>query len=411
MAAHVIRHAVERSGLEPDEIEDVILGCGVPEGTTGQNVARIAAVRAGLPITIGGETINRFCSSGLMAISTAAQRVIVDGVPALVAGGVESISLVKRNDSRLRNEWIDEHEPALYWPMIETAEVVAERYGVSRERQDEYALLSQQRTAAAQAAGRFDAEIVPLPSRKAVVDKASGAVSYEDVVLTRDEGNRPDTTRGRTWRSSQPVRGPGKTITAGNASQLSDGASACVVMDAELAARRGIAPLGFYRGMVVVGCEPDEMGIGPVFAVPKLLERHGLSVDDIDLWELNEAFAVQALYCRETLGIPLERFNVDGGAISIGHPYGMSGARHGRPRADRGQAPRRQARRGHHVRRRRPGRRRRCSRWRDHDQSPPPMVMPPSITIVWPVMNAPAPEARNTAAPATSSGSPMRRSG
>ncbi len=326
MAAHVIRHAVERSGLDSAEIEDVILGCGVPEGTTGQNVARIAAVRAGLPITVGGETINRFCSSGLMAISTAAQRVIVDGVPALVAGGVESISLVKRNDSRLRNEWIEEHEPALYWPMIETAEVVAERYGVDRERQDDYALLSQQRTAQAQAAGRFDAEIVPLPSRKAVVDKASGEVSYEDVVLTRDEGNRPDTTRAGLAKL-EPVRGPGKTITAGNASQLSDGASACVVMDAELARERGIAPLGFYRGMVVVGCEPDEMGIGPVTAIPKLLERHGLTVDDVDLWELNEAFAVQTLYCRERLGIPLERFNVNGGAISIGHPYGMSGAR------------------------------------------------------------------------------------
>jgi acetyl-CoA C-acetyltransferase len=326
LAAHVIRHAVERSGLDASEIEDVILGCGVPEGTTGQNVARIAAVRAGLPITTGGETINRFCSSGLMAISTAAQRVIVDGVPALVAGGVESISLVKRNDTRLRNPWIDEHEPALYWGMIDTAEVVAERYGISRERQDEFALLSQQRTGAAQAAGRFDAEIVPLPARKAVVDKASGDVSYQDVVLNKDEGNRPDTTAAGLAKL-EPVRGAGKTITAGNASQLSDGASASVVMDADLARERGIEPLGFYRGMVVVGCRPDEMGIGPVTAIPKLLERHGLSVDDIGLWELNEAFAVQALYCRETLGIPLERFNVDGGAISIGHPYGMSGAR------------------------------------------------------------------------------------
>lgn len=326
LAAHVIRHAVERSGLDPSEIEDVILGCGVPEGTTGQNVARIAAVRAGLPITTGGETINRFCSSGLMAISAAAQRVIVDGVPALVAGGVESISLVKRNDTRLRNPWIDDHKPALYWGMIDTAEVVAERYGVSRERQDEYALLSQRRTGEAQAAGRFDAEIVPLPSRKAVVDKASGDVSYQDVVLGRDEGNRPDTNAAGLAKL-EPVRGPGKTITAGNASQLSDGASASVVMDAQLARERGIEPLGFYRGMVVVGCEPDEMGIGPVTAIPKLLARHGLTIDDIDLWELNEAFAVQALYCRETLGIPLERFNVDGGAISIGHPYGMSGAR------------------------------------------------------------------------------------
>jgi acetyl-CoA C-acetyltransferase len=328
MAGHVIKHAVERAGLEPGEIEDVIIGCGVPEGATGHNIARISAIRAGLPVTVAGTTINRFCSSGLQAISLAAQRVISDGVPAVVAGGVESISLVQpsTNKDHLRDEWIDAHKPELYWPMIDTAEFVAEKYGISRERQDEYALISQQRTAAAQAAGRFDGEIVPLPSRKALVDKETGAVSYQDVTLTKDEGNRADTTL-EGLAKLEPVRGPGKNITAGNASQLSDGASACVVMDAKLAEQRNIEPLGFYRGMVVVGCEPGEMGIGPVFAIPKLLERHGLTIDDIDLWELNEAFAVQTLYCRERLGIPLEKFNVDGGAISVGHPYGMSGAR------------------------------------------------------------------------------------
>jgi acetyl-CoA C-acetyltransferase len=324
----VIRHAVERSGLDPAEIEDVILGCADPEGATGSNIARIAAFRAGLPITTGGTTINRFCSSGLQAIAFAAQRVIVDGVPAMVAGGVESISLVQNNMNTFRahDEWTDENKPELYMPMIDTAEVVAERYNVSRERQDEYSLLSQQRIAAAQREGRLDREIVPMPSRKANVDKESGAVSYEDVMLTKDEGNRPQTT-AEDLAKLKPVRGEGKTITAGNASQLSDGASACVVMDAKLAAQRNITPLGFFRGMVTVGCEPDEMGIGPVFAIPKLLERHGLSIDDIDLWELNEAFAVQAIYCRERLGIPLERYNVDGGSIAIGHPYGMSGAR------------------------------------------------------------------------------------
>jgi acetyl-CoA C-acetyltransferase len=329
LASHVIRHAVERSGLDPAEIEDVILGCADPEGATGGNIARIAAYRAGLPVTTGGTTINRFCSSGLQAISLAAQRVIVDGVPAVVAGGVESISLVQpfMNKHRYADEWTLDHKPEMYLPMIDTAEVVAERYAVSRERQDEYGLLSQQRIAAGQQAGRFDAEIVPLTARKAIADKTTGEiVSYEEVTLTRDEGNRPQTTLDDLARL-KPVRGEGKTITAGNASQLSDGASACVVMDAKLAEQRNITPLGYYRGMVTVGCEPDEMGIGPVFAIPKLLERQGLTIDDIDLWELNEAFAVQAIYCRERLGIPLERYNVDGGAIAIGHPYGMSGAR------------------------------------------------------------------------------------
>ena len=328
LASHVIRHAVERSGLEPGEIEDVVLGCADPEGATGGNIARIAAYRAGLPVNVGGTTINRFCSSGLQAISLAAQRVVVDGVPALVAGGVESISLVQpfMNKHRYADEWTLDNKPEMYLPMIDTAEVVAERYGVSRERQDEYGLLSQQRIAAAQAEGRLDAEIVPLAARKANTNKETGEVTYDDVTLTKDEGNRPQTTLADLAKL-QPVRGEGKTITAGNASQLSDGASACVVMDAKLAEQRNITPLGYYRGMVVVGCESDEMGIGPVFAIPKLLQRQGLTIDDIDLWELNEAFAVQAIYCRERLGIPLEKYNVDGGSIAIGHPYGMSGAR------------------------------------------------------------------------------------
>ncbi len=337
IAGHVIEHAVKRSGLDPAEIEDVILGCAEPEGATGHNVARIAAIRAGLPVTTAGTTINRFCSSGLQAIAFAAQRVIVDGVPAMVAGGVESISLVQptANRSHLREPYLADHKPDLWMSMIETADVVAQRYGVSRERQDAYALISQQRTAAAQEAGRFDAEIVPMPTRKKVAIKSDVTLSsskgepeftYEEVVLAKDEGNRPDTTAEGLAKLA-PVRGPQHFITAGNASQLSDGASACVVMDAKLAEQRNIEPLGFFRGMAVSGLEPDEMGIGPVFAIPRLLERMGLTVDDIDLWELNEAFAVQALYCRERLGIPLERYNVDGGAISIGHPYGMSGAR------------------------------------------------------------------------------------
>jgi len=328
MAGHVIEHAVKRSGLDPAEIEDVVLGCAEPEGATGHNVARIAAIRAGLPVTTAGTTINRFCSSGLQAIAFAAQRVIVDGVPAMVAGGVESISLVQPNANRtyLREPYLADHKPDLWMSMIETADIVADRYGVSRERQDEYALISQQRTAAGQQAGRFDAEIVPMPTRKKIVDKETGEERFEDTLLAKDEGNRADTSAEGLAKLA-PVRGPDKYITAGNASQLSDGASACVVMDAKLAERRNIEPLGVFRAMAVSGLEPDEMGIGPVFAIPRLLERTGLSIDDIDLWELNEAFAVQALYCRERLGIPLERYNVDGGAISIGHPYGMSGAR------------------------------------------------------------------------------------
>ncbi len=329
MAAHVIRHAVERARLEPAEVEDVILGCAMPEGATGHNIARQAALRAGLPVTTAGTTVNRFCSSGLQAIAMAAHRVIVDRVPVVVAGGVESISLVQNehmNLHRLREPWLEAHKPEIYMTMIETAEVVARRYFVTREQQDEYALVSQQRTAAAQREGRFAAEIVPFTTTRIVQDKATGEVREEEVTLDRDEGNRPDTTR-EGLAALKPVTGEKGTITAGNASQLSDGASACVVMDARLAERRGLQPLGIFRGFTVAGCEPDEMGIGPAFAVPRLLERTGLRLEQVDLWELNEAFAVQVVYCRDRLGIPMERLNVDGGAIAIGHPYGMSGAR------------------------------------------------------------------------------------
>jgi acetyl-CoA C-acetyltransferase len=328
LGGHVIQHAVERARIEPGEIEDAILGCGFPEGATGHNIARQAALRAGLPVTTSAMTLNRFCSSGLQAISIAAQRVVVDGVPAAVAGGLESISLVQNtaNTAHYQDDWLKQHKPEVYLPMIDTAEIVAKRYKIGREAQDEFALESQRRTAAAQQGERFKAEIVPLPTVKQMSDKESGRTWTEPVTLTQDEGNRPDTTLDGLAKL-KPVRGDGHCVTAGNASQLSDGASACVVMDAKLAERRGLQPLGIYRGMVVAGCEPDEMGIGPVFAVPKLLQRHGLKVSDIDLWELNEAFAVQVLYCRDRLGIPPDRLNVDGGAISIGHPYGMSGAR------------------------------------------------------------------------------------
>ncbi|SDF04814.1 MULTISPECIES: acetyl-CoA C-acyltransferase [Thalassobaculum] len=328
LAGHAISHAVARSGLDPAEIEDAIIGCGLPEGATGQNIARLAAVRAGLPVSTAGTTVNRFCSSGLQTISMAAQRVIVDGVPAMVAGGVESISLTQANLNKvhLTEAWLMEHKPALWMSMIETADIVAQRYGVSREAQDAYAAESQRRTAAAQAEGRVSEEIVPLQSTMLVKDKETGEVSEKTVTLEKDEGNRPSTT-AEGLAGLEPVRGPDQFITAGNASQLSDGASACVVMDAKEAERRNIEPLGIYRGLVAAGCEPDEMGIGPVFAVPRLLERAGLKVDDIDLWELNEAFASQVIYCRDKLGIPNDRLNVNGGSISIGHPYGMTGAR------------------------------------------------------------------------------------
>jgi acetyl-CoA C-acetyltransferase len=328
LGGHVIRHAVARAGIDPAEVEDVILGCALPEGATGGNIARQAAIRGGVPVTAAGATINRFCASGLQAIASAAHRVMVDHVPVVVAGGLESISLVQGQSGlyQERNPWLAEHHPSVFMSMLETAEVVAARYGVDRAVQDAYALQSQRRTAEAQAAGRFDAEIVPLPSRMKVTDRATGEVTWRDLTLERDEGNRPDTT-AEGLAGLKPVVGPDKTITAGNASQLSDGASACVVMDADLAARRGLPILGLFRGCAVAGLEPDEMGIGPVFAVPRLLERTGMSMGDIGLWELNEAFAVQVVYCRDRLGIPDDLLNVNGGAISIGHPYGMSGAR------------------------------------------------------------------------------------
>ena len=329
LGGHVISHAVKRAGLEPGEVEDVILGCALPEGATGQNIARQAALRAGLPVTTSGATVNRFCSSGMQAIAIAAQRILVDRVPIMVAGGLESVSLVQNehfNNYRIHEAWMDEHKAEVYMPMLETAEVVAKRYDVTREQQDEYALASQQRVAAGQRAGKFDAEIVPLTTRKLVQDKATGEMREEEVTLTQDEGNRPDTT-AEGLAALKPVTGEKGHITAGNASQLSDGASACVVMDGALAQKRGLHPLGIYRGLAVAACEPDEMGIGPVFAVPRLLERFGLKMDDIGLWELNEAFAVQVVYCRDKLGIPTDRLNVDGGAIAIGHPYGMSGSR------------------------------------------------------------------------------------
>ena len=328
LTGHVIEHAVRRAGIDPAEVEDVVIGCGFPEGATGFNHARGAALRAGLPVTTAATTINRYCSSGLQAISLAAQRVIVDRAPIVVAGGVEQISMVSPGyHTANRDEaWLLGHHPALNMPMIDTAEVVAKRYGVGRDVQDGYALQSQQRTAVAQAAGKFDAEIVPIETVMSVKDKVTGDLSETRMRLERDEGNRPSTTL-EGLAALEPVRGPGHTITAGNASQLSDGASACVVMEATLAEKRGLQPLGIYRGMAVAGLAPDEMGIGPVFAVPRLLERFDLGTDYIDLWELNEAFAVQVVYCRDRLGIPNDRLNVNGGAISIGHPYGMSGAR------------------------------------------------------------------------------------
>ncbi|HEX7043410.1 MAG TPA: acetyl-CoA C-acyltransferase [Burkholderiales bacterium] len=326
LAGHAIQHAVARAGIEPGEVEDVILGCGMPEGATGHNIARLAAIRAGLPVTTAGVTVHRFCASGMQAIAMAASRVLVDKVPIVVAGGVESISLVREhlNKHRITEEWLMQHKPELWMPMNETAAVVAQRYRISREAQDEYALASQQRTAAAQAAGRFKDEIVPLTTVMEVTDKETGAKYLKEVTLDRDEGNRPNTTLAGLL-ALKPVAG--ETITAGNASQLSDGAAAVVVMDSRVAERKGLQALGIYRGTVVVGLEPDEMGIGPVYAVPKLLERTGLRMSDIGLWELNEAYAVQTVYCRDRLGIPMELLNVNGGAISIGHPFGMTGTR------------------------------------------------------------------------------------
>ena len=328
LGAIPVKAAVQRAGIDITEVDDCIFGCGLQQGSTGMNIARQIALRAGLPVTVPAMSIERQCSSGLMAIATAAKQIMHDGQSIAVAGGIESISLVQNehmNTFRAKDPDLLEIAPDIYMPMLETAEVVASRYNISREAQDDYALQSQQRTAAAQAAGFFDDEIISVDAVKAVADKETKAVSYQEVTLSKDEGNRPQ-TQLENLSSLNPVI-EGGSITAGNASQLSDGASACVLMDRQLAEQRGLQPLGIYRGMAVAGCEPDEMGIGPIWAIPKLLKNHGLSIDDIGLWELNEAFAVQVLHCRDHLGIPNERLNVNGGAISIGHPYGMSGAR------------------------------------------------------------------------------------
>ena len=326
MAGHAARHAVERAGIDPALIEDAIFGCGYPEYVTGGNIARQAVIRAGLPVSIAATTVNRFCASGLQAIAMGGHMIAQEGAKAILVGGVESISMVQPPARHSRNEWIEAHKPELYQAMIETADTVAKRYGISREAQDELALSSQQRTAEAQQAGRYDAEIAPMEVTKAVKDKETGEVSHVTETISMDECNRPS-TEIEGLRKLNPVRGEGNFITAGNASQLSDGAAALVMMDRKEAERLGLDILGAFRGFAVAGCEPDEMGIGPVFAVPRLLERQGLTVDDIDLWELNEAFASQALYCRDKLGIDNDKLNVSGGSISIGHPFGMTGAR------------------------------------------------------------------------------------
>ena len=326
LAGHVGAEAVARAGIDPALIEDSVWGCGYPEFVTGGNVARQAVIRAGLPVSIAGTTVNRFCASGLQAIATGAHAIVADGATAVLVGGVESISLVQPPPRHSREAWIEAHRPDLYLPMIDTADIVARRHGVSREAQDALALESQRRTAAAQEAGRFDAELAPVEVTTAVRDKATGEVSEVVRRVERDECNRPSTTL-EGLASLEPVRGPDGFVTAGNASQLSDGAAALVMVEEREAERLGLEPLGAFRGFAVAGCEPDEMGIGPVFAVPRLLGRQGLGVDDVDLWELNEAFASQALYCRDTLGIDPERCNVDGGSISVGHPFGMTGAR------------------------------------------------------------------------------------
>ena len=328
LAAFAVKAAVERSGIDPAPIEDAILGCGYPEGITGRNIGRQAVIRAGLPLSIGGTTVNRFCASGLQAIAMAAGRIVTEGVPAMIAGGVESISGIKsRDDAQLTlDPWIVEHKPELYLSMIETADIVAQRYGISREAQDRFSAESQRKTEEAQLAGRYAEEIVPCTTTMAVVNKETKEVTKQEVTATADNCNRRGTTYEALAKLA-PVNGPDKFVTAGNASQLSDGASACVLMEAAEAERLGLQPLGAFRGLAIAGCEPDEMGIGPVFAVPKLLARHGLKVEDIDLWELNEAFASQSIYCQQKLGIPDERLNVNGGAISIGHPFGMTGAR------------------------------------------------------------------------------------
>ena len=335
MGGHALKHAIARAGLDPAEVEDVVMGCGFPEGATGNNIAREAAIWAGCPVSTAGVTINRYCSSGLNAIAFAAQQIVVGGTDIAAGAGVESISLVQMGGLNLKH-FTESHllatKPALWMTMIETAEIVAERYGVSRERQDQYALQSQQRTAAAQAAGKYRDEIVPLATQMTKLDKITGAESAVDVTVDHDECNRPDTTL-EGLAALKPVHAggqqiaQGKYITAGNASQFADGASACILMSEDAAVRKNIKPLGIFKGFAAVGVEPDEMGIGPVLAVPRLLARHGLKVDDIDLWELNEAFASQTLYCMDRLGLDPKKTNVNGGAISIGHPYGMTGAR------------------------------------------------------------------------------------
>ncbi|MDA0339868.1 MAG: acetyl-CoA C-acyltransferase [Proteobacteria bacterium] len=329
MGGHVVAEAVKRAGVDPAEIDDVIIGAALQQGTQGTNVARQIAIAAGLPVTVSGMTLDRQCSSGLMSVATAAKQIIDDGQTIAVGGGIDQISLIQNdriNVYRARDAKVMEIKPEIYMSMLETAENVAARYGIGRDAMDEYGLQSQQRTAAAHQAGRFDDELAPMTTIKQVMDKETKEISEVEVTLEADEGMRGDTT-AEGLASLKPVMGEDKTITAGNASQLSDGASANVLMEAKEAERRGLQPLGIYRGMAVAGCEPDEMGIGPVFAIPKLLEKTGLTMDDIGLWELNEAFAVQVIYCRDQLGIPNENLNVDGGAISIGHPYGMSGSR------------------------------------------------------------------------------------
>ena len=326
LASFAVRAAVERAGIDPALIEDAILGCGYPEGITGKNIGRQTALRAGLPLSVAGMVASRFCASGLQSVAIAAGRIVAEGVPAMVAGGVESISAIRAGNPADIDPWLQEHKPDLYMAMIDTADIVAHRYGISREDQDLFSLQSQQRTAAAQQGGVFADEIVPCTTRMMEKNKETGEVTYREVTATHDNCNRASTTL-EGLAKLEPVKGPGQFITAGNASQLSDGSSACVLMEAKEAERRGLQPLGAFRGFAVAGCEPDEMGIGPVFAVPKLLARHGLTVQDIDLWEMNEAFASQALYCQRRLGIPSERLNVNGGAIAIGHPFGMTGAR------------------------------------------------------------------------------------
>ncbi len=328
MAGWIIAEAVKRAGIDPAEVEDCIMGCAMQQGTTGANIGRLAALAGGLPVTVSGMTIDRQCSSGMMAIATAAKQIMYDGMDVVIGGGIESISLVqndKMNTYRALDKTLVAKHRHVYMPMLKTAEVVAKRYGITREQQDAYGLRSQQLTAAGQAAGRFDKEIVAASTIKGIMNKETKEISYEDVTLAKDEGNRPSTNAEGLAGLRTVIEGG--TITAGNASQLSDGVSACVLMDGKLAEKRGLEPLGAYRGMAVAGCEPDEMGIGPVFAVPKLLKAAGLKMSDIGLWELNEAFAVQVIYCRDRLGIPDELLNVNGGSISIGHPYGMSGSR------------------------------------------------------------------------------------